>query len=361
MTMEKTYHFNNSTVTIKWGSVLQSSASVIVSSDDTAITMSGGVSKAILNAGGEIIQTDAQKQLPAQVGNVVVSTAGSLPQKYVFHCLTIDEKVRFEVYAKKITTPEEVFKYIISNAINKCFRLLQALDLNSIAFPMIGTGNAHLPFAQVSELMAKSFADRLSETNKRIDVELYVYDQNPNLLATDYISMFESFASSAAVLRYKNEENSYDKSFCKSSTKRTKAGKSKNYDVFISYSRKDTEAANCIYEILKAKSIKVWIDKEGISCGENYKDRIVDAIDNSKTVVFLSSENSNSSDYVVREIEYAVNMKKPVAIVSLDDAQLAKSLRYDLSNINHLNYKDSDFEEQLLTGIAFFLDKNETE
>ncbi|MBR2025960.1 MAG: macro domain-containing protein [Alistipes sp.] len=49
----------------------------------------GGVSRAILRSGGEQIQIDAQRKLPARVGDVVVSTAGNLRhQKYVFHCLT---------------------------------------------------------------------------------------------------------------------------------------------------------------------------------------------------------------------------------------------------------------------------------
>lgn len=351
--MEKTYHFNNSTVTIKWGNVLQSSASVIVSSDDTAITMSGGVSKAILNAGGEIIQTDAQKQLPAQVGNVVVSTAGSLPQKYVFHCLTIDEKVRFEVYAKKITTPEEVFKYIISNAINKCFRLLQALDLNSIAFPVIGTGSANLPFAQVSELMAKSFAERLSETNKQIDVELYVYDQNPNLLDADYIALFESFASSAAVLRYKN----IDRQAVRKASQSKSCDKTDEYDIMISYSSFDREIVKGIRDVLKEKGIKVWIDIDCIPCGDNYKESIICGIENSKVVLFVLSENSNNSMHVVNEVENAVRERKTVMIVALDDAQLAPRLRYDLINTNMLDYKDPEFESKLLTAAVVQLNR----
>ena len=59
------YYYNNSTMTIVFGNILDSKAEVIVSSDDTGISMAGGISGAILKAGGEIIREDAQKKLPA--------------------------------------------------------------------------------------------------------------------------------------------------------------------------------------------------------------------------------------------------------------------------------------------------------
>jgi type I restriction-modification system DNA methylase subunit len=87
----RTYKFNNSTLTIRFGDVVTSDAEVIVSSDDTEISMGGGVSQSILEAGGDFVREDAQKKLPALLGDVIVSTAGKLAkQKYIFHCLTID-------------------------------------------------------------------------------------------------------------------------------------------------------------------------------------------------------------------------------------------------------------------------------
>lgn len=92
------YHYNNSTMTIVFGNILDSKAEVIVSSDDTGISMAGGISGAIRKAGGDIIREDAQKKLPAQVGDVIVSTSGSLAhQKYVFHCLSLNFEHKISV------------------------------------------------------------------------------------------------------------------------------------------------------------------------------------------------------------------------------------------------------------------------
>ena len=55
------------------------------------------------------------------------------------------------------------------------------------------------------------------------------------------------------------------------------------------------------------------------------KELIVDAIEVAKAVIFISSENSNSSINVIREIGYAVNMNKPILPLMLDDAPTPKA------------------------------------
>ena len=91
------------------------------------------------------------------------------------------------------------------------------------------------------------------------------------------------------------------------------------HQVFISYSRKDKDVADGLCEVLKENSIVYWIDKEGIYSSSNYKELIVDAIDVSKAVIFISSVNSNASINVIRKIGYAINMNKPILPLMLDD------------------------------------------
>jgi O-acetyl-ADP-ribose deacetylase (regulator of RNase III) len=90
MPRERSYQYNNSILRIVFGNILDSSADVIVSSDDSLLTMGGGVSRAILTRGGTEILTDAAKKIPAQLGDVVVTTSGQLSQKFIFNCITID-------------------------------------------------------------------------------------------------------------------------------------------------------------------------------------------------------------------------------------------------------------------------------
>ena len=113
-----------------------------------------------------------------------------------------------------------------------------------------------------------------------------------------------------------------------------------NHEVFISYSRKDKDIADFVSHVLKENGIGYWIDKEGIYSSSNYKELIVDAIEVSKAVIFISSENSNTSINVIREIGYAVNMNKPVLPLMLDDAPYAKSIRLDISDIDQIDFKN---------------------
>ena len=191
----RNYHFNNSTLTIVFGDIMESKSEVIVSSDDTGISMGGGLSSCIVRAGGESIRVDAQKKLPAQLGDVVVSTAGTLEhQKFIFHCLTIDHEHKFEICKGKLSNSEDIYNYILQHSVDKCFRLLQVLDLNSIAFPCIGAGLAHIPLKKVAEVMADAISEHLCSTSNHYEVELYVHcsDVNDDIKYLGFLECFEN-------------------------------------------------------------------------------------------------------------------------------------------------------------------------
>ena len=127
------------------------------------------------------------------------------------------------------------------------------------------------------------------------------------------------------------------------------------HDIFISYSRADSEQVMKIRNVLDESGLEYWIDKEGIYSGENYKEVIVDAIDVSKVVMFISSINSNNSINVIRELGYAVSQKKTIIPVLLDDSQYAKSIRLDIADIDQVNFMDSDSNRKLKTSLAYAL------
>lgn len=374
MNRQREYRFNNSVLKVIFGDILDSKAEVIVSSDDTGISMAGGVSKVIRNAGGDIIHEDAQKKLPAQVGDVVVSTAGALEhQKYVFHCLTLNCEHKFEVFEGKMTNSEEMNNYIIQHSVNKCFRLMQALDLHSIAFPCIGVGLARIPLKQLAVNLADVISSNLFKTQKPYEIELYLYESTGydhnrlKLSEMDYIDMFENFAIKAALYQHESEKaakmsakssDAYQKPLAMDIPKREEM----HHQVFISYSRKDIEAVNAIREILEQNGISYWIDKEGIFSGENYKEVIVDAIETAKAVIFVSSVNSNASINVIRELGYAVKQRRTIIPIMLDDTPYAKSVRLDISDIHQIEYKDDIASgKEIVTSILYVLGLADTD
>ena len=355
------YKFNNSTLTVKFGNILDTNVEIIVSSDDCYITMGGGVSRAILQAGGDIIMKDAQKMCPVPLGDVVVTTAGKMEkQKYVYHCITIDKKRRLQMLARQVTE-EDVLDYLLQHTVDKCFQLMLAMDLTSIAFPAIGAGAAHIPIRKVIEQMSIAIARNLACTNKTLNVELYLYDLYNLYSESDYITLFESLAAKAALVEYKKRVATEDMvndviTINKDIVLPTRS--TMKHQVFISYSRKDQEVADYLCDFLKENGIEYWIDKEGIFSSSNYKELIVDAIEVSKAVIFISSINSNSSINVIREIGYAVNMNKPILPLILDDAPYAKSIRLDISDIDQIDFKNPvKSSKKLITSLMYVVNK----
>src|SRR3954447_2647749 len=85
----RTYQVGSSTLSLRFGDILTSDAEVLVSSDDYMLSMGGGVSASIAAAAGTALELDVTKAVPRQLGDVVVTTAGALAARYVFHVITI--------------------------------------------------------------------------------------------------------------------------------------------------------------------------------------------------------------------------------------------------------------------------------
>lgn len=360
----RTYTFNKSTLTVKFGNIIETQTEVIVSSDDCYVTMGGGhagVSGAIYLAGGESIMRDAQKMIPVPLGDVIVTTAGNMMhQKYVFHCITIDKKRSMDIMSSKVTE-DDVLNYLLQHAVDKCFQLMLAMDMTSIAFPTIGAGSAKIPIQKVIEQMSEAIARNLSRTNKTLNVELlYWYDIYKLCSESDIITLFESLAAKAALVDYQHHSETESDETISSENNIIEIPERSNmhHKVFISYSRRDKEMAEYLCNILKENGIEYWIDKEGIYSSSNYKELIVDAIEVSRAVIFISSANSNASINVIREIGYAVNMNKPILPLMLDDAPYAKSIRLDISDIDQIDFKNPmASSKKLITSLMYVLNK----
>lgn len=347
MEQEKEYHINNSIIKVIFGNILDSQADVIVSSDDCNITMGGGVSMAIRQKEGtDAINLDVKKKVPADIGDVVVSTAGTLPQKNIFHVITIGYNGLNHVNLSEGISKDDVHKYFIGHSINKCFLLLHAMDMTSIAFPQIGAGVAGILFKKVAEVMAESIGRNLRKTNKTFNVEVYLYDTFKEMKQWDFLPMFEQFSAQEAIARMLSEQAS-DRLFADDASiqRPSEVSSDMDKDIFISYSRKDSEIVKAIYEWLERAGYRCWLDVDGMFSGVSYKKVIVDAIKSSKVLLFMSSENSNKSRNVVSEVSVAVEYGKKIIPIRLDMSLYSESIEYDIINHDYVVYDRSRVEE----------------
>lgn len=110
-----------------------------------------------------------------------------------------------------------------------------------------------------------------------------------------------------------------------------------NHDVFISYSSKDSSAAQAICHCLEQNNIRCWIAPRNITPGSEYGDLIDEAIKQAKVVVVLFSERSASSPWVNGEMNIAFEEQKTIIPFRLDKTPLKGQSRVMLNQIHWID------------------------
>ena len=129
------------------GDITNMDTDAIVNAANNHLWMGAGVAGAIKRKGGQIIEDEAMRQGPVEVGQAVLTTAGNLKAKYVIHAAGMGQDLR---------TDEAKIRAATANSL----RLAEEKGLESIAFPAIGTGVGGFPMDRAAEVMideAKKF------------------------------------------------------------------------------------------------------------------------------------------------------------------------------------------------------------
>ncbi len=98
------------------------------------------------------------------------------------------------------------------------------------------------------------------------------------------------------------------------------------YDVFLSYSRTDTERVAPLRDELRRMGYRVFFDVQSIDPGEQWKRRLERSISASRTLVLCWSENTRGSDYITFEYSRAEALRKPILPWLLDQTPLPAML-----------------------------------
>ncbi|WP_231744547.1 macro domain-containing protein [Mycobacterium sp. GA-1199] len=338
---ERTYSFGLSSLTLKFANILDSNAEVLVSSDDFMLSMGGGVSKAIARAAGSAMVLDAMKSVPRKLGDVVVTSAGALDARYIFHVVTIGPE------AISAESPEEFVK----RATQRCMDLMEVLDLVSISFPALGTGVAGISMEGSAAAMADVVCERLSTSDRAYSVS-FCFHADANIDSRSYVAFFEEFArlkpriarhesrhgagqaasrpptteAASRLLQLEQERQVLEQQIVmlksaddvataerlserliQNQTARLDAAyqdrssRDRPVGVFISYAREDApfrEQLTLHLSSLEQQGlIHTWTDRE-IGPGSDWDSEINEAINSAELFIFLVSAYSMSSDYI---------------------------------------------------------------
>ncbi|MDF0682607.1 MAG: macro domain-containing protein, partial [Candidatus Nitrosocosmicus sp.] len=189
------YRLNNTIFRVMYADITLLTSDALVSSDDNKLSMSGGVSLAIKNAGGESIKQDTKKHLPMNIGDVAVTSAGNLAAKYIFHAVTIDRTYNINPSKENI-----------GFATMRCMQLADALGIRRIAFPALGTGTGGFPYQLAAESMTRTIADYIMDETKIELVVLCLFSRSPEVSKED---IFYEHAAAQASLYTQSKKLTY--------------------------------------------------------------------------------------------------------------------------------------------------------
>ena len=108
-------------------------------------------------------------------------------------------------------------------------------------------------------------------------------------------------------------------------------------DVFISYSRADSDLARKLNDALQTQGKTTWFDQECIALGTDFQQEIHRGIENSDNFVFIISPSAIRSPYCADEAVYAQQLNKRVVTV-LYRTVSAKDLPPALANIQWIDF-----------------------
>lgn len=106
---------------------------------------------------------------------------------------------------------------------------------------------------------------------------------------------------------------------------------------FVSHSSKDIKIVEQIVNVLKECGIPYWKAPEMIPAGSNYAKEIPMALKNCSIFLFIVSNASQSSIWVEKELDSAVNARKNIIPVRIDDTPLSDMYTFYMNNIQMID------------------------
>lgn len=91
---------------------------------------------------------------------------------------------------------------------------------------------------------------------------------------------------------------------------------------FISYSTRNQSLADAMRDLLKDCGIETWMAPGDIPAGSKYAQVISRAVKNCSCFILMLSEDAQNSVWVAKEVERAVNYRKPIIPIQLENVVL---------------------------------------
>jgi len=121
--------------------------------------------------------------------------------------------------------------------------------------------------------------------------------------------------------------------------------------LFVCYSHDDADAIYPELQWLHDQGMNVWYD-EGISAGKNWRSEIGDSLLKADYFLFYISKASLRSEHCNREINLALDERKKIIPIYLENVELTSDLKVGLSRVQALFNTDKKYQQLLLNALG---------
>jgi O-acetyl-ADP-ribose deacetylase len=152
------------TIEIIQGDLTDADVDAIVNAANNDLQLGGGVAGAIRRKGGPSIQQECDRIGRIKLGEAATTTGGNLKAKYVIHAASMQLGER---------TAEKNLEASTRNSLRRA----DEKQLNSIAFPAIGTGIAGFDTRRCAEIMLRVVREHLKGRTSLERVVFVLFDE----------------------------------------------------------------------------------------------------------------------------------------------------------------------------------------
>ena len=117
--------------------------------------------------------------------------------------------------------------------------------------------------------------------------------------------------------------------------------------IFLSYCHKDAARVYPIIEQLARGGHRIWYD-EGNHPGDDWLENIARHLDGCTVCLAMLTENAAASHNCRSELSFAVECKKTILAVVMEEFAMPLGMRMQLSAIQHLKHRDDLSEQEML-------------
>ena len=156
----------NASISVERGDITDREVDALVNPANTTLTMTTGVAAAIKRKGGVIIEEEAIRQGPVEVGDAILTPGGNLIATHVIHAVVMGPDLKADAG-------------VVGRATRAVLAMADKHRLTSIALPALGTGLGHLAPTAAADAMIEAVVAHLKAGKtalKRVVFVLYLDD-----------------------------------------------------------------------------------------------------------------------------------------------------------------------------------------